>query len=108
MRQPLPPDSTMVELLGLRGNDTKIADDGLFYLVIGDEEHAIPAESLADLEGRGWIEVDDERIKVTPRGEYWLERWSLKTFKRRDLKLTSGADHSYSNPTHGNVSHLFK
>lgn len=108
MTKPFPPELTMIELMGLRGNDAKVGEDGLFYLVVEGDEHPISAESLDDLDGRGWIEIGDDAVKITEKGNYWLERWSLKRFGRTDLKLTTQGDQSWANPTISDVSYLFE
>lgn len=84
----LPPDATMLFLLsvycgepvGVSGDEIRVELDAR---IGGLTSVTVPDADLAELEDRGWLEIDEQGPKLTERGRYWLSRWAKAKTRRK-------------------------
>ena len=60
------------------GTPLDVSTGTLCVLVPGVEPQPVPEAVLADLEGRGYLDLSGPAPAVTERGHYWCRRWATK------------------------------
>lgn len=86
---PAPTALAMEFLVGLYLEERITTRDGQLYLLVpGAGEQPVTAETLDDLETRGWLvpgwtEDDPNPPKPTDKGLYWMHRYMHQKYGRK-------------------------
>jgi ribosomal protein S19E (S16A) len=58
------------------------SETGKLWVLINDKKREIPIEHIDELEERGWVAMEgDDCVRITEKGDYWLDRWGKQVAK---------------------------
>lgn len=84
-----PTTLAMEFLLGLHVGENVVVRDGQLYLIVpGAGEQPVTAETLDELETRGWLvpgwtAEDPDPPEPTEKGVYWLDRYMHQKYGKK-------------------------